>query len=343
MPCNSPASRSATPTSWPPPGAALHARLEAAIAGSTIRGDGTVGLEGDYPVNGAVTFTRLDLARLRAWTPGPAVLPGVTGFAEGGVRISGSALRPEAMEGELQLARLEIAPADTAGPAASLALHNSAPIVVAIAGSQLTLRSVRLAGRATDIAIAGKIDLRGASLLDLRVNGQVDAEAVHELDPDFTASGVVEADATIRGTPAPQITGRVQFQKAAFNLADFPNGVSNANGVILFTGSRHHPESRERPAAARWNSPALPAITAAASSIACSARAPRAGALSRRREHGGQRQPEPDRHADRSMLSGTVTVRRTGFNPQSDFSSLIARSAEPVRNPAARAGRPGPA
>jgi translocation and assembly module TamB len=40
----------------------------------------------------------------------------------------------------------------------------------------------------------------------------------------------------------------------------------------------------------------------------------------------------------RSMLSGTVTVLRTGFNPQSDFSSLITRSAEPVRTASAQSG-----
>jgi translocation and assembly module TamB len=42
--------------------------------------------------------------------------------------------------------------------------------------------------------------------------------------------------------------------------------------------------------------------------------------------------------SSRSMLSGTVTIQRTGFNPQSDFSSLIAQSSEPVETPAARTG-----
>jgi translocation and assembly module TamB len=42
--------------------------------------------------------------------------------------------------------------------------------------------------------------------------------------------------------------------------------------------------------------------------------------------------------SDRSMLAGTVTVLRTGFNPESDFSSLLAKSAEPVRTPSARTG-----
>ena len=40
----------------------------------------------------------------------------------------------------------------------------------------------------------------------------------------------------------------------------------------------------------------------------------------------------------RSNLEGTITIVRTGFNPQSDFSSLVGKSAEPVETPAARTG-----
>ena len=42
--------------------------------------------------------------------------------------------------------------------------------------------------------------------------------------------------------------------------------------------------------------------------------------------------------ADSSVLAGTVTILRTGFNPRSDFSSILASSAEPVRTPAAKTG-----
>jgi translocation and assembly module TamB len=38
------------------------------------------------------------------------------------------------------------------------------------------------------------------------------------------------------------------------------------------------------------------------------------------------------------MLSGTITLLRTGLNLQSDFSSLLAKSAEPVQTPESRAG-----
>jgi translocation and assembly module TamB len=38
------------------------------------------------------------------------------------------------------------------------------------------------------------------------------------------------------------------------------------------------------------------------------------------------------------MIAGNITVLRTGLNLQSDFSSLLAKSAEPVRTPSSRSG-----
>ena len=58
-----------------------------------------------------------------------------------------------------------------------------------------------------------------------------------------------------------------------------------------------------------------------------------------RGQHGGQRDPELDRRdGANNTLAGTISIVRTGFNPQSDFSSILAQSAEPVRTPAARTG-----
>ena len=34
----------------------------------------------------------------------------------------------------------------------------------------------------------------------------------------------------------PQINGRMKFEDAAFNIVDVPNGISNAQGVVTFTG-----------------------------------------------------------------------------------------------------------
>jgi translocation and assembly module TamB len=42
--------------------------------------------------------------------------------------------------------------------------------------------------------------------------------------------------------------------------------------------------------------------------------------------------------SDRSMLSGTISVLRSNVNLQSDFSSLLAKSSEPVRTPSTTTG-----
>jgi len=42
--------------------------------------------------------------------------------------------------------------------------------------------------------------------------------------------------------------------------------------------------------------------------------------------------------SERSMLAGTITIRRASVNVQSDFGTLMARSSEPVRTPATATG-----
>ena len=39
-----------------------------------------------------------------------------------------------------------------------------------------------------------------------------------------------------------------------------------------------------------------------------------------------------------SLLSGTITIQRTGFNPRTDLASVLAKSSEPQRAPSAQAG-----
>ncbi|HUB34083.1 MAG TPA: translocation/assembly module TamB domain-containing protein [Bryobacteraceae bacterium] len=321
-------------------GQTLHTQIEADVAGSIVRGDGTVGLEGDYPVSGALTFTRLDLARLRPWISeqGSASF---AGSAEGGLRISGSALKPEALQGELRISRLEITPPETASPARNFVLANSGPVVASFAGTQITIQSARMAGPATDITISGKIDLRGSSPLNLRVNGHFDAAAIHEFDSDFTASGSVLADAAVRGAPsAPQITGRVQFEKLDCSVAGFPNGLSNAAGVILFTGNRATIQTfTGETGGGKVQLSGFAGYDGRRLVFQLQAQAHE---VRIRYPEGVSTVADANLRltgtSDRSTLGGTITVRRSGFNPQSDFSSIVARSAEPLETPAARQG-----
>jgi len=338
----------------------LHAHVESAIAGSAIRGDGQWQLEGNYPGSATITFSRLDFARLRQWiSPSTSAeaspLDRLSGFAEGELRIDGPALQKEALKAELRILKFELTgttPTTGGGavsPANTLSLENSGPIVASMAKNVVTVDSARLVGRGTDVSLTGKVLLDAKGSLDLRVTGRLDLAIVQDADRDLTSSGAVTAEASVRGPlDSPQINGRLEFQNAAFSLNDLPNGISNANGVILLTN--------EVRGAARENRATIQSFTGetGGGKVTLSGFAAYSGdeavfRIHARAEQVRVRYPEgvstvADARLDftgttaRSELSGTITILRTGFNLQSDFSSVIAKSAEPVRTPAARSG-----
>jgi translocation and assembly module TamB len=321
----------------------LREHLESDFADSSIAGDGEWRLEGDYPGSTTVRFTKVDLAQLRAWLAPSGSLAGLAGAAEASLRVAGPALDPRAMTAELRITRLEIAPAASTGLApAAFTLRNSGDIVVAMAGSVVTVGTARLAAQNTDLSVTGRVSLDQKNPLDLRVVGRADLALVHELDRDLTASGTLKADASVRGTlAAPQIAGRLEFANAGFNISDVSNGISAANGVLLFSGDRASIKS--------FTGETGGGKIELTGFAAYGAEGPIVFRLHARATQVRVRYPEGAStvaNADlrftgttaSSILSGNITVLRTGFNPQSDFSSLLARSSEPVRTPAARTG-----
>ena len=333
-------------------GPVLRAHLESDAANSQLRGDGEWRLEGDYPGSATITFSKLDLARLRAWLePGASHAPSpFTGSAEGQLRIDGPVLQRQALKAELSIPKFEFGPAPDSGlPAGKLVLHNAGPLVATMTNNVVTVESARLTGEATDFSIAGKVSLLQKSSFDLHASGRVDLALLHDLNRDFTSSGTVTGDATVRGpVDSPLVNGRMEFQKAAFNLEGFPNGISNANGVIVFTGDKTN--------GTRATIQSFTGETGGGK-IELTGFAGYSGGQSIFRVHATAKEvriryPEGvstvananlnfTGSEDRSMVEGTVTIVRTGFNPQSDFSSLLASSAEPVETPAARTGLVG--
>jgi translocation and assembly module TamB len=331
-------------------GNVLHAHLESTAASSQLRGDGEWKLEGDFPGSATINFAKMDLVKLRAWLqPAAAGSPApFAGSAEGQLRIDGPLMQPSALKARLTIPTFEVGPApDSDMPAASkFILHNAGPIVASMENKGITIDSARFTGASTDFSLTGRIALQQKSPLDLRAAGKVDLALVHDLNPDFTASGSVTMDATIRGPlDSPQVNGRTEFQKAAFNIEGVPNGISNANGVLMFTGDKTSGTRAtiqsftgetgggkiELTGFASYNSgQTLFRLHARASQVRI--RYPEG--VSTVVDAGLNLTGTPDR----SNLDGTITIVRTGFNPQSDFSSLLGKSAQPVETPAAHTG-----
>ena len=328
---------------------AVRVHLECNVANSDVRGDGEWRLDGDYPGTATITFAKVDLAQLRAWLqPSTASQPSpFSGSAEGQLRIDGPLMQRQSLKAELRIPTLEFGPAPDSGlPAGKLVVHNEGPIVATMTNNVITVESAHLTGEATDFSITGKISLQQKSPLEVRGNGHVDLALLHDFNRDFNSSGSLAVDATVRGAlDAPQVNGRAEFQHANFNIEDVPNGISDANGVVVFTGDVTN--------GTRATVQSFTGETGGGQ-IELTGFAGYNGGQSIFRLHARATQvriryPEGVSTVanasltltgteDHSNLDGTVTIVRVGFNPQSDFSSLLGKSAEPVQTPAAHTG-----
>ncbi len=320
----------------------LAAHFDSEVAGSVIEGDGKWALAADYPGSAQVSFKRLDLERLRGWLRGRQAPGGmqIAGSAEGALTISGPAIKPDLWKAQLRIPSLQIGP----GPdltASSLALHNPNPIVVNMEHNIVKVESARLVGRATDLSLSGTVNLQQKSALDLRVNGRFDLASLKDFNDDIYGSGFIETGVTIRGAfSQPQVAGRLELKDATLNLAELPVVVAKTNGLILFDGSRATIQSLSG--------------ESGGGKVDITGFAGYAGDSLVFRLHANAhevrvRYPEDfstianaslslTGTSDSSTLAGHITVLRTGFNPHSDFSSVLAKSAEPVRTPSAETG-----
>ena len=204
------------------------------------------------------------------------------------------------MTAELRIPQFQIGPTTEVDIAAeALTLKNSGPIVARFANSIITVENAHLVGRDTDLKITGRVLPEQKNPLDLRVDGRVDLGFLHDFNKDFVSSGNVVTEATVRGSLSdPQIAGRVKFEKAAFNIVDVPNGISNATGTVhVYQGARHHPGFHRRDRRRQDRSLRLRQLRRRPAGFPPARPCPPgARALSRGRQHRGRRQSEPDRH-----------------------------------------------
>jgi translocation and assembly module TamB len=324
-------------------GQTLRAHVESTVAGSTVRGDGEWQLTGELPGSATLQFSRVDLAGLKHWISPGDQPPPYAGFAEGEFRVEGPVQRWQALRGELRIRQFQISAAPgTAINGQSPTLRNAGDLVFNFANSAITAANAHFVGPGTDLSLTGRIQPEQPAPLDLRVDGKVDLAFLHDFFPDFTASGGVATSATIRGAFAdPQLFGRMQFQDATFNIADVPNGISKATGTITFNKDRATIENltgetgggRIRLTGFASYGGSRPAVFRLHA---------RANEVRVRYPEGVSTVADADLNltgtSDNSVLSGTVTILRTGINLQSDFSSILAKSAEPVRTPSAQTG-----
>jgi translocation and assembly module TamB len=310
------------------------------LRGSKVAGNGSFQLTGDYPGSGSMEFSPIAFSTLQDFlvaAKGSEPLP-IDGALQGKLTFSGPAKKPELMRGRLELPTLQIVPARpslTANQVQELALHNAEPIVVEYDGKAIQVRSAHLVGRETDLRASGSFNLNEKSPWDLRVEGGLNLAVLQDFNSDVVASGTAAVNASVRGTRQdPQLTGRMELKAASFYLVDVPNGLDNANGIILF--------DKRRATIERLTAETGGGTITVAGFIGFGGEM--SYRLQARADNVRIRYPEGvsttvsstlsmTGSPSKSILSGVVTIRRAGFNPRTDIGGILASSARPVATP----------
>ncbi len=319
-------------------GGRLNFALESDLAGASIHGRGDAQLTANYPIDAQLTFGDLTWTRVRALvgSNNGEPLP-FDALAQGQVNLRGPILNTDQWNGSLQVTRLEVSSTSQATRAANaVLLQNQGPISATLDRGVIRIASAHVTGPQTDFRATGSVPLHNQAM-DLAMNGNLNLAILQRLSQDITSSGSIALSTTVRGTlTRPLMSGRVELHNGSFNYAAVPNGISKANGVILFTGNSASIDNLTAESGggkvtirgfASMNGNVRFGLKADASNVRVLVDQGESITANARVDLAGTTQA--------SILSGTVTINQITYAPQTDIGSLLTRAAPPVQATAA--------
>ena len=226
-------------------GSALHFQLDSDLAKSQIHGSGQTELTVDYPARVTLSFSNIRYSNLAPFfASSQTAPPPFDALVEGHASVNGPLLAADELTGQLQLDRVDLRTSGGtsptgAAPARLVELQNQGPIVVALNRDVVKIEQFRIGGRGSFLETTGSVNLKDQKEpLALNVNANLDLGLLQDADRDFYSSGAVTMNTVIRGSFAqPRANGKVELKNANVNYSASPNGLSNANGVILLNGT----------------------------------------------------------------------------------------------------------
>ncbi len=188
-------------------------------------------LGGDYPLKGDVTFQQFDLD---VFIRSALRLKELTGHsaADGKFQISGLMKKPEtiAIEADVSALRFDYR---------YLKLENEGPVRLAYRGEEVRVEQAHIRGPDTDFTIAGFVRFTGTRPVNMRLLGKVNLQLLGGFLPDLEARGAAAVNASMEGTLSnPRINGGVHVDNVSAHYGDFPAGLSNLKGELVFDSSR---------------------------------------------------------------------------------------------------------
>jgi translocation and assembly module TamB len=212
-------------------GRAAKLRLGSAMATGGISGEITLGLNDPYALNGKVGIVNMNLDPFLMTALHVKEFNG-HGVADGDITVAGDLKQPDKIVVDAKFSKLTLT-------YANVQLENVGPIHLRSSKESLEIDQATFKGTDTNIAIAGEVRFAGRGTLGLRLNGALDLRLLTGFIPALDANGPAQINASFEGTfDRPRITGRVHIASASARVADFPTGMSNMTGDLVFDATR---------------------------------------------------------------------------------------------------------
>ncbi len=206
-------------------------KLSSAMSEGAVGGNISLGLVAPFAVDGKVSIKNMNLD--------PYLISALHlekfnghGTADGDISMKGDLQHPEGLVVDGNFSRLLL----TYG---GVQLENSEPIQLTSTRDSLQIKSAALKGTDTNATLTGFIEFTGRRSISLKLNGSVDLRLFNGYIPDVSMAGHADMNASFDGTlDRPRIVGRVKLNNVAARSSDFPTGLSNLSGDLVFDANR---------------------------------------------------------------------------------------------------------
>lgn len=225
---------------------AVRARLDAKPA--PAEASASVRLDGDWPAEFRLKWPSLQVGLLNRVLKDAGQAEGdalpVSGAFD--VEIDGRAnlATLAGLAGRITIPKLELRPAPEETPAEvplpqELFLRNSGPLVFDFDEKAVRVKQAQFTALETDLTLSGAYEFASPAPWNLEARGTANLAVLGSFYPGLTAGGAGRLRAVLRGAGAdPQVSGQMEVVKGSFYLRDLPVGLSDVNGTIFFDRNR---------------------------------------------------------------------------------------------------------
>lgn len=206
-------------------------KMNSAMSEGAIAGGATLGLSDPMPIDGRISIKNMNLD--------PYLLTALHlkkfnghGTADGDISVKGELNHPESVVVDGNFTRLALA-------YGGVQLENSGPIHITSSRDNLKILSAAMKGTDTNAELTGSIQFTGRRAIDMKLNGSVDLRLLSGYVPNTDFTGRGDINASFEGTlDRPRIIGRVNLNNVSARSPDFPTGLSNLKGDLVFDANR---------------------------------------------------------------------------------------------------------